>query len=217
MEIIPITTKYLFDVNSYLIKTEAGFFLIDTGMKKRRAKIEEALDKAGCKSGDLKLIIITHGHLDHVGNAAYLRDKYGSKIAMHLDEARMAESGDMFIDKGGIVVGIVSVLMSVFGLSGYERFTPELYLEDNQDLSEYGLPAKVLHTPGHSNGSVSLLTEEGTLFCGDIYGNAKKPEKTTLVQDQGDFDLSIQRIKTLYVHTFYPGHGAPFSITQLET
>jgi hydroxyacylglutathione hydrolase len=216
MEIIPITTKYLFDVNSYLIKTDAGFFLIDTGMKKKRAQIEEALEKAGCNPGDLRLIIITHGHLDHVGNAAYFRDKYGSKIAMHLEEIRMAESGDMFIDKGGIVVGLVSVLMSVFGLSDYERFTPDLYLEDNQDLSEHGFPATVLHTPGHSNGSISLLTVEGVLFCGDIYGNAKKPEKTTLIQDQGNFDQSIKRIKTLDAHTFYPGHGFQFKAEELE-
>jgi hydroxyacylglutathione hydrolase len=216
MEIIPITTKYLFDVNCYLIKTEAGFFLIDTGMKKKRAQIEKALEKAGCNHGDLRLIIITHGHLDHVGNAAYLRDKYGSKIAMHLEEVRMAESGDMFIDKGGIVVGLVSVLMSVFGLSGYERFTPDVYLGDKQDLSEYGLPATVLHTPGHSNGSISLLTEDGILFCGDIYGNAKKPEKTTLIQNQGDIDTSVKKIKSLDVNTFYPGHGPQFTVTELE-
>ena len=216
MDIIPIKTSYLFEVNSYLIKTDAGYFLIDTGMKKTRPRIEEELVKEGCNPGDLKLIILTHGHLDHIGNAAYLRDKYGSKIAMHGDDVRMAESGDMFIDSKGLMVSVVGGLMKLLGLSGYERFTPDVYLDDQQDLSEYGLPAKVLYTPGHSNGSISLLTEEGALFCGDIYGNAKKPEVTTLIQDQNDLDASVNRINGLDVHRVYPGHGSKFRPEDLE-
>lgn len=136
MEIIPINSHYIFGANTYLLKTEAGYFLIDTGISKKRGQFERDLLEAGCGQGDLKLIIVTHGHLDHVGNAAYLANKYGAKVAMHRDDYGMVESGDMFVDtKGGAMIGLVSFLMKVLGLGDYERFTPDLYLEDGLSLS----------------------------------------------------------------------------------
>jgi glyoxylase-like metal-dependent hydrolase (beta-lactamase superfamily II) len=217
MEIIPITTNYLFEVNSYLIKTDKGCYLIDTGMKKKRRQLENELEKAACEPRDLKLIIITHGHFDHVGNVAYLRDRYGASVAMHREDARMIESGDMFIDaKGGILTGLIGVLMKLFSLDEFERFTPDIYLEDNQDLSECGLPAIVIHTPGHSKGSISILTEEGNLFCGDLYYNAKKPEKNSLVDDRVAFENSVKKLRGLNLLMVYPGHGNPFNMEELS-
>jgi len=217
VKITPITLNYFFEMNCYLIKTDKGCFLIDTGIKKKRHQLEVELDNMGCKPGDLKMIIITHGHLDHVGNAAYLRDRYGVKLAMHREDVRMTESGDMFIDtKGGILIGFIGVLMRLFGLSEYERFIPDIFLENGQDLSEYGLLASVIHTPGHSKGSISILTDEGELFCGDIYGNAKKPEKTTLIDDQIMFEISVDKIRKLNSVRIYPGHGKPFDVEELS-
>ena len=217
MEITPITTDYFFEVNSYLIKTDNGRYLVDTGMKKKRRQLEDELEKAACKPGDLKLIIVTHGHFDHVGNAAYLRDRYGARVAMHREDTRMIESGDMFIDaKGSILTGLIGVLMKLFGLSEFERFTPDMYLEDSQDLSEYGLPATIIHTPGHSKGSISILTEEGDLFCGDIYDNVKTPGKTSLVDDRITFDDSVEKLRRLNPLRIYPGHGNPFNVEELS-
>lgn len=216
MEITPVVLHYLFGVNSYLVKTETGYYLIDTGISKKRDLLEKELLESGCQPGDLKLIIITHGHLDHVGNAAYLRDKYGAKIAMHRDDLGMVESGDMFVDmRGGILIGLVGILMKILGLSDYEKFTPDIHLDDNQDLSMYGLDATVIHTPGHSEGSISVLTAEGDLFCGDLLNNNKKPEKNTLVQDSDLLDASVEKLSTLEISIVYPGHGKPFRMDQL--
>ncbi len=217
MKITPITLNYFFSVNSYLIKTDKGSYLIDTGIKKKRHQLENELEKAGCEPGDLKLIIITHGHLDHVGNAAYLRDRHGARIAMHQEDARMTESGDMFIDtKGGILIGLIRILMKLFGLSEYERFTPDIYLEDNQDLTEYGIPATIIHTPGHSKGSISIITEEGDLFCGDVFSNAKKPDKNSIVDDRVVFEASVDILRGLNPVRIYPGHGNPFNVEELS-
>ena len=59
MEVTPITVNYFFGVNSYLVKTDNGYFLIDTGITKKRGQLEKQLNEAGCRPGDLKLIIIT--------------------------------------------------------------------------------------------------------------------------------------------------------------
>jgi len=216
MEVTPITVRYLFGVNCYLLKNDAGYYLIDAGMKKGWAQLENQMEEAGCRPGDLKLIIITHGHLDHVGNAAHLRDRYGAKIAMHHGDTEIIETGDMFVDSGGgTVIKLVGFLMKALGLSDYKKFTPDLILEDGQDLSTHGLDAKVLHTPGHSNGSISVLTADGNLFCGDLYNNNGKPEKATLVQNQQQLDASFERVEELDIETIYPGHGKPFRMEEL--
>ena len=215
MEITPIALNYFFGVNSYLIKTEAGYFLIDAGIKNKRGQLEQELKEAGCSPGDLKLIIITHGHVDHVGNAAYLRDRYGSRIAMHAGDSAMVESGDMFIDEGGALMGLAGLLMRVLGLSDYERFTPDVILVDGQDLSAHGLDATVIHTPGHSEGSICIETVEGDLFCGDLFNNTKKPEKASLIQDPDKLEASVEKIAASEFGTVYPGHGEPFRMEQL--
>jgi hydroxyacylglutathione hydrolase len=216
MEIQPIPLKFLFGVNSYLLKTESGYFLIDTGITKTRDQLEKTLVDAGCQPGDLRLILITHGHMDHVGSAVYLRDKYGAKIAMHRGDLRMVETGDMFVDmKRGVMMGFIGSLMMGFGLAT-DKFTPDVYLEDNQSLNEYGLDATVIHTPGHSAGSTSILTAEGDLFCGDLFNNDKKPQKASIIQDAEMLDSSVEKIRAIETSTVYPGHGKPFTMDQLE-
>ena len=84
------------DVNCYLIETSDGYLLIDTGCPNNRTELERELESAGCQRGNLKLIVLTHGDFDHTGNAAYLRKKFGTKIAMHHDDAGMVEHGDIF-------------------------------------------------------------------------------------------------------------------------
>ena len=79
-----ITTELMkIAVNCYLVQTGAGFFLVDTGMAKKQACLDHELEQSGCRPGDLKLIILTHGDSDHSGNSAHLRERYGAKIAIH--------------------------------------------------------------------------------------------------------------------------------------
>ena len=215
MEITSIPLNYFFGVNCYLLKSEAGYFLIDTGITKTKKQLEEAINAAGCQPGELKLIIITHGHMDHVGSAVYLRDKYSAKIAIHSGDAKMVESGNMFINTdGGALITLIGFISKVLGLSGPE-FTPDILLEDNQSLKEYGLDASVTHNPGHSEGSISIYTAEGDLFCGDLFNNDKKPEKATIIQDAEKLDASVEKIKAMQIKTVYPGHGKPFTMDQL--
>ena len=209
-----IPQKYLMSVNCYLVKTPSGYILIDTGLQKKRSDLVRELKTAGCKPGDLNLILITHGHLDHNGSTAYLREKYGAKVAVHGGDSGMAESGDMFVGMKGLAVTVIRVLLPLIGMSRYDGFTPDITLEEGQDLSEYGLDARVIHLPGHSKGSIGVLTDGGDLFCGDILGNTGKPAKTTLVDDSAELDASVERLKTLGILTVYPGHGKPFQMKQ---
>ena len=86
-------------VNCYLAKGENGFVLFDTGghlvtdkvFTNRHERLLRELDAAGCRPGNLKLIVLTHGDSDHAGNAAYLRERFHTKIAMHAGDRTLVE------------------------------------------------------------------------------------------------------------------------------
>jgi glyoxylase-like metal-dependent hydrolase (beta-lactamase superfamily II) len=91
----------------------------------------------------------------------------------------------------------------------FDRFEPDLLLEEGQSLTEYGFDAKVFYTPGHSAGSISLLTGDGDLICGDMFSNAWG----RILQSTDK--AGLERLKELGVTTLYPGHGNPFSMERL--
>lgn len=199
-------------VNCYLIETDAGYILIDTGASNQRAALERELKGAGCNPGHLKLIILTHGDFDHIGNAAYLRDAFGADIAMHKDDAGMAERGDMFWNRqsGNAIIRWMAPILFRFGKSN--RFEADLFVDEGYDLSEYGLAAKIVALPGHSKGSIAVLTAGGDLFCGDLFDNTEKPVLNSIMDDQAAALSSFEKLEGLALQTVYPGHGRPFQM-----
>jgi hydroxyacylglutathione hydrolase len=108
--------------------------------------------------------------------------------------------------------------MMICTLSGFgqkERFKPDLYVDEGYDLSEYGLDARVLHLPGHSEGSIGILTADGTLFCGDLLENRGKPCLSSIMDDPVAVEASVEKLKNLGIKTVYPGHGEPFLMEEL--
>ncbi len=205
-------------VNCYLIKNQQGFFLLDTGFAKNRSEIEAELQNNGCTPGQLKLIVLTHGDFDHSGNAAYLREKYGAKIALHPADKGMVEYGDLFYSRKANplmkAMGKLILVLLNSSLKKEDQFTPDFHLEDASDLKAFGLDAKIIHIPGHSLGSIGILTSAGEFFCGDLLENRKEPAKNSLMPDKKAFQASIEKLKPLQIGTTYPGHGAPFRFEQ---
>ncbi len=203
-------------VNCYLIKTSTGFILIDSGSSNQRAALEQELHSAGCWPGDLKLIVLTHGDFDHTGNAAYLRQKFGTKLAMHPADFGMIERGDMFANrsKGNPIFKAITPLLFRFDRSN--RVTPDMALNDGDDLSEYGLDAKVISLLGHSSGSIGILTVDGDLFVGDLLENTKQPALNSIMDDRAAAQTSVEKLKSLSIKTVYPGHGVPFPMERYQ-
>lgn len=201
-------------VNCYLVRTGEGCTLIDTGKPNKRDAIEKELEHAGYQPGNLRLIVLTHGDADHCGNAAYLRKKSGAIIAIHRDDSGMVERGDMFWNRKtpNIVVG--TVMNRFFGLRQADRFRPDLYVEEGDDLSGYGFEASILHIPGHSKGSIGILTADGDLFCGDLLANTGRPGLWSMIDDLAAANNSVEKLRSLEIRTVYPGHGRPFAMEQ---
>lgn len=201
-------------VNCYLARNETGFILIDTGLANQRAGLERELEKAGSTTGSLKLIVITHGDFDHIGNAAYLRDHYGAKIAMGAGDSGMAEKGDMFYNRNKPNFLLRILMPVIFRLKEADRFTPDLLLADGDDLTPYGFEAQVLSIPGHSKGSIGVLTAGYDLFCGDLLDNTDQPTLNSIIDDPATANASLERIVKMNLKTVYPGHGKPFPMEQ---
>jgi glyoxylase-like metal-dependent hydrolase (beta-lactamase superfamily II) len=199
------------NVNCYLIASEEGHILIDTGSAHAREELIRELKTAGCNPRSLGIILLTHGDFDHTGNAAYLRSTYGTRIAMHYDDKGMVEHGDMFASrkKPNVLIAALIPLFTSFGKS--ERFIPDLLIEDGYDLSRDGLKARVISLPGHSRGSIGILTVDGELFCGDLLENTDVPVLNSLIDDSDAAHASLVKLESLEIKTVYPGHGQPFA------
>jgi glyoxylase-like metal-dependent hydrolase (beta-lactamase superfamily II) len=206
-------------VNCYLVRTDTGYVLIDSGLHARRGDLVRELESAGCRPGNLSLIIVTHGDLDHIGNCAYLRDRYGAQIAAHPSEFEAVESGNMTLNRKtrqGVVARTFLSLVSLFTKS--DRLKPDLPVEEGCDLASHGFNAQVLHLPGHSLGSIGILTagddpETGStpaLFCGDMLLNVSSPEPQPNQDAPAALKASLARVASLPIKTVYPGHGKPF-------
>lgn len=226
-EIVRIDLK---GVNCYLLKARDNFILIDTAghtvmdkpFDNRRQVLEEELEKAGCRPGNLKLVVLTHGDNDHTANAAFIRDRYETKIAMHSSDAELVENPDMdklmksfqyrsFVNKIAFVLMkklIQKVTLKT--LNDFEKFKPDIFLDDGFSLLKYGFEAEIVYIPGHTSGSIGILTENKDLIAGDIFANIKKPDISPNAYDFKILKTSVGRLKTLGLKTIYPGHGAPF-------
>ncbi|MFA0834420.1 MAG: MBL fold metallo-hydrolase [Methanobacterium formicicum] len=197
-------------VNCYLLKINTGFVLIDTGPSSKRAILEEELKSAGCKEGNLKLIIITHGDSDHTGNAAYLRQKHGSLIAMHPDDAGMTREGNMSHNRDVNFLTRIMFSLPFIRLNKSDWFKADIDVEDGYDLSSYGLNAKIIHIPGHSRGSIGILTGDNDLYCGDLLTNTSEPALNSIMDDETAAHSSVKKLEKIEVNMVYPGHGSPF-------
>ena len=202
-------------VNAYLVRSEAGWALIDSGAPNARAALLRALEAAGCRADELRLIALTHGDFDHTGCAAFLRARSGAPIAMHPADAAMLERGDMFAGRAQRNPLMGWLAPRLFGFGRAQRAAPDHLLAEGDDLTPLGLPARVLHLPGHSRGSIGLLTPGGDLFCGDLLANTDGPKLNDLLDDPAAARASVERLRGLGVARVYPGHGEPFDLTAL--
>ena len=209
-------------VNAYLLETEDGFLLADTGMRSQRAGLEKALAEAGCAPGKLRLIVATHGDIDHTANCNYLRTKFHAPVAMHAGDVPMVESADWPKRKvASHSLRLMHRFMRSTGVTrrmetGFERFTPDIELVEGQTLEAYGLAATVLHIPGHTPGSIALALADGELICGDTIENRGGLHPTRIVDDEVQLSAGVERLLALDLATVYPGHGRPFSWEQFR-
>ena len=172
----------------------------------------------------LDLIIVTHPHWDHVGAAVPLHEATGAPIAVHRADMEWLREGKLVWPKGVTKWGkffrtAVAPLMLPF--VRVPAIAPDLVLEDDGlDLQPYGIEGRVVHTPGHSPGSVSVVLPSGEAFVGDLAMNGPPmclhPSFGVFAHQPELVPASWRRLLELGVRTVYPAHGRPFPASALR-
>lgn len=193
------------NVNCYIVADNDKAILIDTGRKKYREKILEK-----CKEFHVNLIVITHGHLDHCQNAAYLANALHIPIAMNKKDMNLIPDNrkQSLIAKTFLGKIVLSVSLSSFEKESIEVFEPTIYLKNGDNLSDYGVDAKVVELPGHTEGSIGIEVEDN-LLVGDALMNMFYPTVSMLYTDEQEMLSGARYISELGEKTIYFGHGKP--------
>ncbi|MRR29236.1 MBL fold metallo-hydrolase, partial [bacterium] len=187
----------------------------DTGIGDVWTKLESELLTRGALPERLKLVILTHGDMDHAGNCKQLQQKYGVNVAVHQGDLEMVTTGTPRHRSANTFAGKLMTWMASRMKDTSGCFEPNLYLEDGQNLQEFGLDAVILHTPGHTRGSISILTPAGDLIVGDTLSNRRTPKTADLFEDESALKTSLLKLRGLDAKTVYPGHGKPFPFEAL--
>ncbi|MDS0526362.1 MBL fold metallo-hydrolase [Clostridium sp. SHJSY1] len=192
------------NVNCYLIEGNNFAILIDTAREKYRNYLLERL-----KNYNIILIILTHGHIDHISNAAFLAKHFNAKIAMHADDYKLSKNNCINDIYSNSLLGTVFKIISLrhFKNTSVDEFEPDLFLNDGQPLEEFGINATIIHLPGHTKGSIGVLINNNELIGGDIFMNYIYPSETFIAEDIDMLRKSIKKIELLNLKLFYPGHG----------
>ena len=95
------------------------------------------------------------------------------------------------------------------------RTRPDIWLCDGQSLAEYGINAKVAALPGHTRGSIGIVTGDGDFFVGDAAFNILRPSGSLVYENRALMEQSLDVILRSGAKMLYPGHGKPFPIEKL--
>jgi hydroxyacylglutathione hydrolase len=226
IEIVRVSIAPLGMVNCHIIMGAEGCVLVDTGLPGSATRVAQALHRHGRRLADIKLIVVTHAHIDHAGSAADLRAQTGAPIVAHAGDL------DYYLQKRPMTFCATGWFGRVFLRTGlirkpYRPFTPDLLLQEGEilGLQRYGIDGVVRHTPGHTCGSISVQLAGGAAMVGDLIasgillggiamtGKAKRPpfeDNPVAVAAQ------LEHMLDAGAREFFMGHGGPLGAEEVR-
>ena len=188
----PWTNMMENNCNTYVLQGPDGLILIDPGLRNYVPDTIEAIKKDGLNPDDIKLVLCTHCHPDHIDGVSYFAEKK-IPITWHPD-------GDAFLNETGLE------FFRMFGLKE-PGFKPDsLCVEGN--LPAAGLNLQIIHSPGHSPGSICIYwAEKQVMVTGDVVFSNSIGRTDFPGGDSGTLKKSIDRIAELPAKLILPGHN----------
>ncbi len=197
--------------NSFLILGQRPV-LVDTGSPKDGKKLLRKLAQHGVQ--DLALILHTHGHSDHCGSTRQLKEATSAPTAVHPADAVVLDSGR---NQATMPTSRRAKLLHWLVNDKFPSVRPDILLPDKMSLQGFGVDGKVVYTPGHTKGSISVLLSSGEAIVGDLLMGgwlggmfrSGQPGYPYYADDLGQIRASVRKLLELGTTKFFVGHGGP--------
>ncbi|MGC9357895.1 MAG: MBL fold metallo-hydrolase, partial [Anaerolineae bacterium] len=167
---------------------------------------------------EIGLILITHGHTDHFGSAAVLRERLAAPVAVHAADADALRRGIQQPGSLNPTHWLWKLLSGAFSATsrGTPPVEPDIVFEEAWRLDEYGVAGEVMPTPGHTPGSVSVILDSGEIIVGDMMGRdflslRRRAGPPFVAWDLDRNFRSLREVLARHPHTIYVTHGGAFS------
>ena len=204
-------------VNQAYILRDKGIVMIDGGAPGKIGAFLKGIDRIPVSPAEINLLILTHGHWDHIGSARDIKEITGAKTAMHQREKACLEESAVVMPPGAGLWGRVfgSILRLFINNVNIPSARVDITLGgEDFTLHEFGISGRIIPTPGHSPGSVSVLLDTGEAFVGDLAMNAFplrcRPGLPIFADDLEQVKKSWRTLLDQGAAMVYPAHGKPF-------
>lgn len=204
--------------NVFVLTNGVSNILIDTSASQLWNSLDRKLSENGIKN--IGYLVLTHAHYDHAGNAKRIKDKFNALVIVHSDEAEYLSHGDNVMPQGTNL--FTRTLVKNFGerlLAGkkYEPCVPDLIADSVFDLSGFGFSAYLMHTPGHTVGSMCLVVDDEIAIAGDaLFGVFRYSAFPPYAQDVRAMLGSWRKLLDTKCRLFLPSHGSAVSRKLLQ-
>lgn len=215
----------------YLLKCTGGYLLIDTYYPGYYGQFEKKLSNLGIATSDIKYVLLPHHHDDHAGFAAELVGRTGCRVIAHRNAVSALEEGksEESIKPVNRRIQIVMTFYMLFYMLFHKElnFPPvrlaerDIVIEgdNNSLLKGIGIDGVILHTPGHTRDSVSVLLSDGRAFVGDAAMNFLRwtgvGHRLIYIEDINTVYESWRKLRERGARVIYPAYGRSFSATKL--
>ena len=207
--------------NCYLIR-QKGTMLVDAGPPSGTDKLRSSLAALSVDPSEVSLLVLTHGHWDHIGATATWKTLTDCKVAINRREKEWVQFAMKPLPPGigawgAVLGGMMRLAVPMVRFAGSD--VDIILGDDPLTLEPFGINGRVLHTPGHTSGSMSVLLDTGDAFVGDLAMNGLPlrigPGMPSLGEDAVTIRESWQLILSHGARTIYPSHGKPFPASVL--
>jgi glyoxylase-like metal-dependent hydrolase (beta-lactamase superfamily II) len=225
VKIVRIPILPLGMVNAHLIIGQAGCILVDTGLPGSERKIARVLARHGLGLRDIKLIIVTHAHVDHAGAAARLRELSGAPVLAHRDDL------DFYTRRKPMTFCATGWFGRLFLKTGlphqtYTAFEPDVLMEGagTMNLTPFGIEGIVRHTAGHTAGSIAVELSSEDALVGDLIASGillggiafkDRAQSPPFEDDPLTIANELERLVRSGAKRFHMGHGGPLEATEV--
>ncbi|MFT8314591.1 MAG: MBL fold metallo-hydrolase [Clostridium sp.] len=206
--------------NSFLVSNGEKYILIDTGRKNKWKELKNKLDELGVNENSIDSLILTHTHFDHAENAYNIKENYKANLIVHKSEEDFIRNGNNPVIKGtNLATGFITRILgeSLRKFYKYKAVTCDIVVEDNFNLVDLGFEAYILHTPGHSIGSLSIIIDNEIAIVGDtMFGVFRNSVFPPYAEDKITMIKSWKKLLNTGCSLFIPAHGTENSKELLQ-